>query len=80
MVCELASTCPKFNDPKSDPAEVMAIYRARYCKSRFEECARYRVFVVMGRDAVPDDMYPNDTLRARRIINEGRTRSRADVG
>lgn len=68
MVCELAGSCPRFNDRASCTPEILALYRVRYCKGSFGDCARYAVYQALGRDAVPDDMFPNDALSAQRLI------------
>ena len=67
--CELARTCPFFNDQLAVAHQTAELFKARYCKGKRSECARYTVFIALGRESVPYDMAPNDQLRARRVIH-----------
>lgn len=42
--------------------------RAHYCRDRFEECARYKVFHALGRPQVPIDLFPTQLTRAQALI------------
>lgn len=75
MACELASTCIFFNEQMATKPGMLALYKAQYCRGDNRQCARYMVYVAMGREAVPTDMYPNDRLRATRIVRAGRCES-----
>lgn len=78
MVCELRDTCPLFQGAlDAGPAE-RAMFRARYCNGDYAVCARYLVFTALGRDAVPDDLYPNDRLRALSIVRPHRPAATRD--
>jgi hypothetical protein len=46
------------------------IYKRRYCLGDNTECARHLVFLKLGKDAVPSDLYPNMRDRARKILEE----------
>jgi len=61
--CELTRTCIFFNDMMGTRPDTAALLKARYCKASFRECARYAVYQSLGREAVPDDLAPNDRLR-----------------
>lgn len=69
--CELTKRCLFFNDQMSDMPAMSAVYKARYCRHSNVECARWLVFSALGREAVPEDLYPNDRLRALRIVRHG---------
>jgi len=43
--------------------------KTKYCKSEYENCARYMVFSALGKDAVPMDMFPNQQDRAQEMID-----------
>ncbi len=47
---------------------VTALLVDRYCRSHWETCARHRVFVEFGRDAVPADLFPDQDLIAEEIL------------
>lgn len=68
MACELTSICIFFNDQMQGKPAMLALYKAQYCHADNSQCARYTVYLALGRDAVPRDMYPNDRLRALRVV------------
>ena len=39
-----------------------------YCKWHFEKCARYKIAITLGKNAIPMDMYPGDSRRANEIL------------
>lgn len=70
--CGLKRSCIFFNDKMTDMPAMAAVYKARYCRHSNTECARWLVFSALGREAVPDDLFPNDRLRALRIVRHAR--------
>lgn len=66
--CECLSKCPFFNDKMADMPSTAGIYKKRYCQGDFGQCARYRVFRALGREAVPADLFPNQGKRADQIL------------
>ena len=68
--CEKLSKCPFFNDQMNGRPEAIQLYKDYYCKDRFSECARYLVSEGLGKDKVPKDLYPNDSVQARTILKE----------
>ncbi|MDZ4169890.1 MAG: hypothetical protein U1E26_09595 [Coriobacteriia bacterium] len=68
MACELSVGCPYFNSTTGMPPATSAMFKARYCRSHNHECARYAVYVRLGRQSIPDDLPPNERLRALTII------------
>ncbi len=70
MACELVATCPFFNEQTDAKPTILALYRARYCRGQSSECARYLIFVAMGREHVPRNLYPSDQLRALALVRE----------
>jgi len=45
-------------------------YNNRYCKSDYEECARFSVVNQLGLTYLPDDLLPHQTERAQEVINK----------
>ncbi len=68
--CSLTEGCIFFNDKMANMPSMAEMYKNRYCKNDFAQCARFRVFAVQGRENVPVDLYPNDGDRAGRILGE----------
>ena len=65
--CEKLKACLFFNDKLSNMPSVSGLLKETYCLGDKEECARYRVS--SAGKAVPEDLFPNDTTRARKIIH-----------
>ena len=67
--CECLAGCPFFNDKMANMPALVTIYKERYCRGSKQECARYMVFMELGKPRVPTDLFPNQQERASRIIN-----------
>ena len=57
--CILLKGCLFFNDKMPDNFGLGAIYKKRYCLADSSQCARYRVAEKVGREKVPQNLYPN---------------------
>ena len=68
MSCECIDNCPFFNDKMANMPAMAEIYKQRYCKGNFQECARYMVFKALGKPSVPSDLFPNQKERALKIL------------
>ncbi len=66
--CECLARCPFFNDKMSDMPAMSDLYKARYCRGEFDNCARFMIFKQKGREAVPADLFPNQIDRARALL------------
>lgn len=66
--CELIATCVFFNDQMADMPSMSNIIKDRYCKGSNAMCARHMVFRVLGREAVPVDLYPSQVERADSLL------------
>ena len=67
--CECLAKCPFFNDKMANMPSMAVMMKKRYCHEDFESCARHRVFVALGRDAVPSDLFPNQDSAATEIVS-----------
>jgi len=65
--CELLETCIFFNDQMAEMPSMSNIIKDRYCRGSNTQCARHIVFRVLGREAVPKDLYPSQVERADEI-------------
>lgn len=70
--CECLPTCPFFNEQMADMPSMSQIIKRRYCRGSNVRCARHIVFRALGRDAVPEDLYPSQVDRAEEIIGAQR--------
>jgi hypothetical protein len=66
--CECLPRCPFFNDKMANMPTIANFYKERLCNGEFETCARYVVFRAKGREAVPADLFPDQTARAKALL------------
>ena len=69
--CKLLSTCPFFNNQTvSDSPEVVEVLKKRFCRGDNSGCARFMIFQRLGREKVPENLFPNNTDWAERILRD----------
>jgi len=66
--CECLQRCPFFNDRMANMPTVAGLYKDKLCHGDYAQCARFRVFKVLGREAVPADLFPNELDRAAAVL------------
>lgn len=66
--CECLAGCPFFNDKMQNMPALANIMKNRYCHDDFAHCARHMIFEKLGKEAVPMDLFPNQTDRAEKIL------------
>ena len=66
--CELIEKCLFFNDQMANMPSTSAVYKNIYCEKDFANCSRYMIFKAKGREHVPQDLFPNQSERAKAII------------
>jgi hypothetical protein len=65
--CEKLETCPFFSGQMTKMPSVADLMRNAYCLGDKTKCARYQL--ASAGIAVPKDLFPNDTRRARKILS-----------
>ncbi len=68
-ICKFVEGCPFFNGKMKDMPSTSEMYKKKYCLSDFENCARYMVNTKKGKQAVPENLTPNQIDKALAIIN-----------
>jgi hypothetical protein len=68
--CECLEGCPFFNDKIPIDSALGIVYKEKYCLDRFNDCARHKVKVELGRENIPASLYPNMQDLAQQIIKE----------
>jgi hypothetical protein len=68
--CEKTSGCLFFNDKLANMPSLAAMMKERYCKGDFSKCARYIVCTALGKEKVPEDLFPAMLERANQIIRQ----------
>lgn len=66
--CPLVSGCPFFNDKMANMPSMAEMYKKKYCKSDFDNCARWVVCQKKGKEKVPGDLFPNQMERTLETI------------
>ena len=66
--CELLQGCPFFQDQMKGLDSIKDMFKKKYCRGDFSDCARYIVFKALGRANVPADLIPNQVNRAKQVI------------
>jgi hypothetical protein len=64
--CEMVPICVFFNDRMANMPLVSELLKQRHCLNDFTSCARF--IVKNSGKPVPDDLFPEDTDRAKRIV------------
>lgn len=62
--CELLETCPFFQGKLGNKPDQIDELKEKYCLSNNLNCARYMIVNSLGRDNMPDDLYPHEKDRA----------------
>lgn len=66
--CRIAKKCPFFKAEDGQQA-ISAWLRLQYCRGSFALCARHTVHEAMGQEFVPADLFPNEQVRAQKILS-----------
>lgn len=69
--CERLSTCPFFQRLEFLPRTAEALVQT-YCRGDHKSCARYKVF--SAGILPPQDLFPNESVRALRILSNSKKR------
>lgn len=73
MDCECLENCPFFHDRMRNMPTMSQLLKQQFCRGDWESCARCMIVRELGREAVPADLFPDETERARKILTAGRT-------
>ncbi len=68
--CELTETCIFFNDRMASMPSTANLLKKVYCEGGFDTCGRHMVFKAIGRENVPNDLFPNHCDRAITVIEK----------
>ena len=68
--CEFLEKCPFFNDALGNMPDTVEEMKVQYCKSNNLNCARYMIATAVGKEYIPDDLYPDQKMQAYAVIAE----------
>jgi hypothetical protein len=60
--------CPFFHDKMQNYPFAAEHMKRKFCLGDNTDCARHRIRVGLGSEAVPDNLFPNDNARADGIL------------
>ncbi|MBN2248337.1 MAG: hypothetical protein JW733_06520 [Coriobacteriia bacterium] len=69
--CECLPRCPFFHDQMANMPSTAELIKKKFCSGPTADnthCARHMVFVRLGREGVPSDLYPSDVEQAQSIL------------
>jgi methyl-accepting chemotaxis protein len=68
MECGKLAMCPFFNDRMANGPATASLLKEKYCRGDFVNCARFMVLGELGPAGVPEDLFPHQTERARKLL------------
>jgi len=66
--CKFLEGCRFYQGKMDIDSAIGQMYKKRYCEGEWNECARFRVAIALGREKVPVDLFPNMRERADKIL------------
>ncbi|HUX21245.1 MAG TPA: hypothetical protein VMW69_08385 [Spirochaetia bacterium] len=68
--CPYVDDCTFLSRTIADLPDVAFLMKARHCERGHEACARYILAERLGRERVPDELYPNQMGKAGLILDQ----------
>jgi hypothetical protein len=68
--CELIVDCTLFTDKMANLPKTTKIIKEKYCQSNFSVCARHMVFLALGKEKIPPDLFPGQVPKAKTLISK----------
>ena len=68
--CELIDSCPFYNGQLEGDEEQINLLKEKYCLGTYFNCARFMVFTALGRENMPDKLFPHQKDRAYEAISQ----------
>ena len=68
--CEFINACPFFNDKLNNAPDKVEEMKVKYCRTNNLNCARYMVANALGKEMMPEELYPHEKQRAYLVIAE----------
>ena len=68
--CENLAKCPFYQGQMKMDSGIGAMYKSNYCEGDKTQCARYMIASTIGKEHMPEGLYPNMVDKAKKIIAE----------
>jgi hypothetical protein len=66
--CECLVKCPFFNDRMASKPATANLMKKQYCQGDSKDCARHMIFMAIGGQFVPADLFPAQTERVASVL------------
>ncbi len=66
--CPGVSTCPFYMDRMAAMPTMAGMMKRHFCLDDYSHCARLMVKEKLGKERVPADLYPNQSVRAKQLL------------
>jgi hypothetical protein len=70
--CPVLEVCRFFNDIIENVPSISETLKKQYCLGDNSECARFRIFREIGKEHLPDDVFPHEMEKAEKLIRHFR--------
>jgi hypothetical protein len=70
--CQVLEDCRFFNDIIENVPSISEALKKQYCLADNSECARFRIFREIGKEHLPDDVFPHEMDKAEKLIRNFR--------
>ena len=67
-VCENLSKCPFYQGQMAMESGLGSMYKKKYCEGDKLLCARYLIATRLGKEFMPQNLYPNMMDKAKEIL------------
>ncbi len=68
--CELIDSCLFYNGQLKGDAKQIESMKEKYCQKNNLNCARYMIFMALGRESIPRELFPHQKDRAYEVIRQ----------
>ena len=68
--CELIDKCPFYNNQLKGDIDQIDNMKEIYCRKNNLNCARYMVLIALGKESMPEELFPHQKERAYQIISQ----------
>jgi hypothetical protein len=69
--CELIESCPFYKGKLEGDTKQIEELKEKYCRKNNLNCARYMIFMALGRESMPKELFPHQKDRAYEVISQG---------
>jgi len=69
MRCALFETCSFIRHMGDAVPHIMSLMTIRFCEHDKDKCVRYGLSQKIGLEEIPDNLWPNDDMKAKKILD-----------